>query len=163
MTIRSCPERTPTAIRISSINTQIICRKCMTFCERMRQLVDSTRTSCAHQRSRRAECRNSAKCTASISMRSSFRWIFRLPMSTSCRRPHSETAGRDRSESRRTARISSRNHDQVRQWDRYGDGVHNDQIAKLTATLLLTARGTPRCTTARKWACAPRLRRARKM
>ena len=35
------------------------------------------------------------------------------------------------------------NHDQVRQWDRYGDGSHNDQIAKLMATLLLTARGTP--------------------
>ncbi len=35
------------------------------------------------------------------------------------------------------------NHDQPRQWDRYGDGVHNDQIAKLMATLLLTARGTP--------------------
>ena len=35
------------------------------------------------------------------------------------------------------------NHDQPRQWDRYGDGVHNDQIAKLMATLLLTARATP--------------------
>ncbi|MGB7846811.1 MAG: alpha-glucosidase [Candidatus Acidiferrum sp.] len=35
------------------------------------------------------------------------------------------------------------NHDQSRQWDRYGDGVHNDQIAKLMATLLLTARVTP--------------------
>ena len=35
------------------------------------------------------------------------------------------------------------NHDQRRQWDRYGDGVHNDQIAKLMATLLLTMRGTP--------------------
>jgi len=35
------------------------------------------------------------------------------------------------------------NHDQVRQWDRYGDGVHNDQIARLMATLLLTTRGTP--------------------
>jgi alpha-glucosidase len=35
------------------------------------------------------------------------------------------------------------NHDQPRQWDRYGDGVHNDQIAKLLATLLLTTRGTP--------------------
>jgi alpha-glucosidase len=35
------------------------------------------------------------------------------------------------------------NHDQRRQWDRYGDGVHNDQIAKLMATLLLTTRGTP--------------------
>ena len=35
------------------------------------------------------------------------------------------------------------NHDQPRQWDRYGDGVHNDQIAKLMATLLLTTRGTP--------------------
>jgi alpha-glucosidase len=35
------------------------------------------------------------------------------------------------------------NHDQVRTWDRYGDGVHNDQIAKLLATLLLTTRATP--------------------
>jgi alpha-glucosidase len=35
------------------------------------------------------------------------------------------------------------NHDQPRQWNRYGDGVHNDQIAKLMATLLLTTRGTP--------------------
>jgi alpha-glucosidase len=35
------------------------------------------------------------------------------------------------------------NHDQRRHWDRYGDGIHNDQIAKLMATLLLTMRGTP--------------------
>jgi alpha-glucosidase len=35
------------------------------------------------------------------------------------------------------------NHDQPRQWDRYGDGVHNDQIAKLMAALLLMTRGTP--------------------
>ncbi|HEX4319314.1 MAG TPA: alpha-glucosidase [Acidobacteriaceae bacterium] len=35
------------------------------------------------------------------------------------------------------------NHDQPRQWDRYGDGVHNDAIAKLMAALLLTTRGTP--------------------
>jgi len=35
------------------------------------------------------------------------------------------------------------NHDQRRQWDRYGDGVHNDQIARLLAALLLTTRGTP--------------------
>src|SRR6266700_758944 len=35
------------------------------------------------------------------------------------------------------------NHDQVRTWDRYGDGVHNDQIANLLATLLLTTRATP--------------------
>ena len=35
------------------------------------------------------------------------------------------------------------NHDQPRQWDRYGDGVHNDQIAKLMAALLLTMRATP--------------------
>jgi alpha-glucosidase len=35
------------------------------------------------------------------------------------------------------------NHDQPRQWDRYGDGVHNDQIAKLLAALLLTTRATP--------------------
>jgi alpha-glucosidase len=35
------------------------------------------------------------------------------------------------------------NHDQPRQWDRYGDGGHNDQIAKLMAVLELTTRGTP--------------------
>ena len=35
------------------------------------------------------------------------------------------------------------NHDQPRQWDRYGDGVHNDQIARLMAALLLTTRATP--------------------
>ena len=35
------------------------------------------------------------------------------------------------------------NHDQPRQWDRYGDGAQNDQIAKLMAALLLTTRQTP--------------------
>ena len=35
------------------------------------------------------------------------------------------------------------NHDQPRQWDRYGDGKHNDQIAKLMAALLLMPRATP--------------------
>jgi alpha-glucosidase len=35
------------------------------------------------------------------------------------------------------------NHDQSRTWDRYGDGSHNDQIAKLMAALLLTTRATP--------------------
>ena len=35
------------------------------------------------------------------------------------------------------------NHDQDRTWDRYGDGVHNDAIARLLATLLLTTRATP--------------------
>jgi alpha-glucosidase len=35
------------------------------------------------------------------------------------------------------------NHDQRRGWDRYGDGVHNDQIARLMAVLLLATRGTP--------------------
>ncbi|MDE3106027.1 MAG: alpha-glucosidase [Acidobacteriota bacterium] len=35
------------------------------------------------------------------------------------------------------------NHDQPRQWDRYGDGTHNQQIAGLMAILELTARGTP--------------------
>lgn len=33
-------------------------------------------------------------------------------------------------------------HDSVRSWDRYGDGAHNLQIAKLIATLLLTSRAT---------------------
>lgn len=35
------------------------------------------------------------------------------------------------------------NHDIVRSYDRYGDSVHNDQIAKLMAGLYLTLRGTP--------------------
>jgi alpha-glucosidase len=35
------------------------------------------------------------------------------------------------------------NHDIVRSYDRYGDGQHNDQIAKLMAALFLTLRGTP--------------------
>jgi alpha-glucosidase len=35
------------------------------------------------------------------------------------------------------------NHDIVRSYDRYGDGPHNDQIAKLMAGLYLTLRGTP--------------------
>jgi alpha-glucosidase len=35
------------------------------------------------------------------------------------------------------------NHDQIRHYIRYGDKTHNDQIAKLTATILLTLRGTP--------------------
>jgi alpha-glucosidase len=35
------------------------------------------------------------------------------------------------------------NHDQPRQWDRYGDGLHNDEIARVMATLLLTTRATP--------------------
>ncbi len=32
-------------------------------------------------------------------------------------------------------------HDHPRQWSTFGDGVHNDQIAKLTATLTLAQRG----------------------
>jgi len=35
------------------------------------------------------------------------------------------------------------NHDMVRSYDRYGDGQHNDEIAKLMAGLYLTLRGTP--------------------
>lgn len=35
------------------------------------------------------------------------------------------------------------NHDQRRQWDRYGDGKHNDEIARLMAVLELATRGTP--------------------
>jgi len=35
------------------------------------------------------------------------------------------------------------NHDIVRSWNRYGDGQHNDQIAKAMAAMQLTLRGTP--------------------
>jgi alpha-glucosidase len=35
------------------------------------------------------------------------------------------------------------NHDQARQWDRYGDGKHNAEIAKLMAMLELLPRATP--------------------
>jgi alpha-glucosidase len=34
------------------------------------------------------------------------------------------------------------NHDNRRSWDRYGDGIHNDDIAKIIATLLLTSKAT---------------------
>jgi alpha-glucosidase len=34
------------------------------------------------------------------------------------------------------------NHDNPRSWERYGDGVHNQAIAKLIATLLFTSRST---------------------
>ena len=34
------------------------------------------------------------------------------------------------------------NHDNVRSWDRYGDGEHNEQIAKLLAAMLFTSRAT---------------------
>ena len=35
------------------------------------------------------------------------------------------------------------NHDMARSYVRYGDGKHNDQIAKLMAAMYLTLRGTP--------------------
>jgi alpha-glucosidase len=35
------------------------------------------------------------------------------------------------------------NHDMTRSYNRYGDGQHNDQIAKLLAGMYLTLRGTP--------------------
>jgi alpha-glucosidase len=34
------------------------------------------------------------------------------------------------------------NHDNERSWDRFGDGMHNAQIAKIISTLLLTSRAT---------------------
>jgi alpha-glucosidase len=34
------------------------------------------------------------------------------------------------------------NHDNVRSWDRYGDGVHNQEIARILATILFTTRST---------------------
>ena len=34
------------------------------------------------------------------------------------------------------------NHDNIRSWERYGDGVHNVQIAKLIGAVLLTTRAT---------------------
>jgi alpha-glucosidase len=34
------------------------------------------------------------------------------------------------------------NHDNPRSWERYGDGVHNDAISRILATLLLTTRST---------------------
>jgi glycosidase len=34
------------------------------------------------------------------------------------------------------------NHDNMRSWERYGDGVHNVAIAKLIATMLFTTRAT---------------------
>ena len=34
------------------------------------------------------------------------------------------------------------NHDNVRSWERYGDGIHNDAIAGVIATILLTSKAT---------------------
>jgi len=34
------------------------------------------------------------------------------------------------------------NHDNIRSWERYGDGVHNTQIAKLLGAMLMTTRAT---------------------
>jgi len=34
------------------------------------------------------------------------------------------------------------NHDNIRSWDRFGDGVHNDEIDRIVAALLLTSRAT---------------------
>src|ERR1700750_1358955 len=34
------------------------------------------------------------------------------------------------------------NHDNIRSWERYGDGVHNVAIAKILATMLFTTRAT---------------------
>jgi alpha-glucosidase len=34
------------------------------------------------------------------------------------------------------------NHDNVRSWERYGDGVHNQEIARILATILFTSRAT---------------------
>jgi alpha-glucosidase len=34
------------------------------------------------------------------------------------------------------------NHDNTRSWERYGDGVHNTEIAKIVAAVLLTSRAT---------------------
>ncbi len=34
------------------------------------------------------------------------------------------------------------NHDKPRSWDRFGDGVHNEEIAKAVATILLSSRAT---------------------
>src|SRR5260370_7179831 len=47
------------------------------------------------------------------------------------------------------------NHDQPRQWDRYGDGVHNDQISKLMAALLLPTRPPPLFSSAAKTPLRP--------
>ncbi len=34
------------------------------------------------------------------------------------------------------------NHDNIRSWDRFGDGAHNEEIARIVAALLLTSRAT---------------------
>jgi alpha-glucosidase len=62
-----------------------------------------------------------------------------LPLSAPVLRDH--IAGVDASGGWPTYVIT--NHDIVRSYTRYGDGAHNDQIAKLMAGLYLTLRGTP--------------------
>jgi alpha-glucosidase len=62
-----------------------------------------------------------------------------LPLSAPVIRDH--IAGVDASGGWPTYVIT--NHDIVRSYTRYGDGAHNDEIAKLMAGLYLTLRGTP--------------------
>jgi alpha-glucosidase len=42
------------------------------------------------------------------------------------------------------------NHDSSRLYCRYGDGVHDAELARLNAALVLTLRGTPSSTTAKR-------------
>ena len=56
------------------------------------------------------------------------------------------------------------NHDIVRSYNRYGDGTHNDEIAKLMAALYLTLRGAhPSCTTVKNSEWRTMIRRVPRM
>jgi len=55
------------------------------------------------------------------------------------------------------------NHDNARSWDRYGDGVHNAEIAKVIATLLLTSRATALLYQGRRSGRRPRFPTASRM
>ena len=60
-----------------------------------------------------------------------------------CRRPSSASRSRPSTASGGWPAYVISNHDIVRSYNRYGDGKHNDDIAKLMAGLYLTLRGTP--------------------
>ena len=68
--------------------------------------------------------------------KSSCPWTSRSPTSTSCPRRLPQLFEEvENNPAHGQPEYFFSNHDQPRQWDRYGDGMHNDQIAKLMATL----------------------------
>jgi len=87
--------------------------------------------------------KRSPKCTATT-MKCSCRWTSRSPMSNELSAHRFAIySTRSKTTPRTASRILLLESRPATAVDRYGDGDHNDQIAKLMAVLELTTRGTP--------------------